>query len=168
MQDGIDPTEVKVGDVVRRVWDDLVPGEDPCESCHCAYRVEVGDHNGHGKRRTVRVIAHDLRAGDVVTGVHTRTDGRGCHCDRYFTVNRLMTGAPFAIGTRVRHSGQQWHRDEMGGTATVYGSEGPYSDGSFEYDVMAAEYFSRATGADNPEIRPVRWSSLATRKVEVQ
>lgn len=170
MQEGIDPTQIKPGDVVQRVWDHLMPGENPLHSCHCSYRAEVTDHCAQGERRAMRVIAHDLRAGDAVVKVYSRgdDDGEGCHCDVYFTVNRLVTGVPLATGTRVRHSGQRWHRDHMGGTATVYGSEGPYFDGTYEYDVMAGNDFSRATGADNPETRPVRWSSLVIGKVEPQ
>lgn len=163
---GIDPTSVKAGDVVRRVWDDVTPEDDLKNSCHCSYLVEVTNRAGKGERESKRVIAHDLRAGDVVVAVEPRGDEPGCHCDVYFHVRRLHTGAPLAIGTRVSHVNQQWHRNHMGGTATVYGSEGPYSDGSYEYDVMAGEDIARRTGADNKEIRPTRWSSLAVRKVE--
>lgn len=73
---------------------------------------------------------------------------------------------PYPDGTRVYHAGQQWHRSHMGGTASVVSSEGPYHDGTYEYEVMAGVEFSRRTGPDNPEVRATRWSSLATRKAE--
>lgn len=71
---------------------------------------------------------------------------------------------PFAPGTRVYHVSQQWHRKHMGGTASVVTSEGPYLDGSYEYTVQAGVDFSRRTGPENPETRPTRWNSTATRK----
>lgn len=67
---------------------------------------------------------------------------------------------PLPIGTRVRHYGQQWAR---AATATIRAVEGPYHDGSYEYEVTTGEDFSRHTGPDNPETRTTRWSSLAVR-----
>lgn len=72
---------------------------------------------------------------------------------------------PYPAGTRVYHAGQQWHRAHMDGTAHVVDSKGPYSDGSYEYDVLAGEDFSRQTGPDNPETRRTWWSSMVTAKV---
>ncbi len=77
-----------------------------------------------------------------------------------------MSEHPYLQGDRVYHAGQGWHRPHMGGTATVVAWEGPMNDGSYEYEVIAGAEFSRRTGPENPEVRPVRWSSLVTRKVE--
>ncbi|MEV6840273.1 hypothetical protein AB0N17_38245 [Streptomyces sp. NPDC051133] len=73
-----------------------------------------------------------------------------------------MTGHPLPIGTRVSHINQQWARSLPDGTATVIGREGPWPDGSWEYQVHAARDFSRQPGPDNPESRTTGWPSWAT------
>lgn len=68
---------------------------------------------------------------------------------------------PLPVGTRVRHYGQQWTAARTG-TATVRAVKGPYSDGTYEYRILATEDFSRRPGPDNPETRDTWWSSEAT------
>lgn len=164
--EGIDPTAVRPGERVRKIWDDLDGRDVPARSCHCSYRVvtETSTTKSGGRKR---VIAHDLLPGDVIVGVHERQDEGGCHCDVFFTVLRepSRTEHPCRIGTRVSHYGQKWHRAHMGGTATVTGAEGPYSDGSYEYTVHGVRDFSRRSGPDNPEDAVHTWSSVATRRV---
>lgn len=81
----IDPWDVSQGDVVIAAWD-----EDPSStSCHCAFRVEVRKETVQEVNEgTIKVIAHDLRADDVVVKAIAREDEGRCHCDRYFLVNR--------------------------------------------------------------------------------
>lgn len=66
---------------------------------------------------------------------------------------------PITYGTPVRHSSQQWAR---AATATIVGSDGPYTDGSYEYLVRTGKDFSRPLGPDNPPVRFTWWSGLAT------
>lgn len=73
---------------------------------------------------------------------------------------------PYPAGTRVYHAGQQWHHPWMGGTAHVVEFMGPYSDGTYEYIVMAGEDISRQTGPLNRETRRAQWSQWATIAVE--
>lgn len=73
-----------------------------------------------------------------------------------------MTAHPLPIGTRVSHLNQQWARSLPGGTATVLDREGPWPDGSWEYQVRAARDFSRQPGPDNPESRTTWWPSWVT------
>ncbi|UNZ20584.1 hypothetical protein [Streptomyces sp. 891-h] len=68
---------------------------------------------------------------------------------------------PLPVGTRVRHIGQQWHA-ACKGTATIREIEGPYSDGAYEYRVLATEDFSRRPSLDNPETRETWWASYST------
>ena len=165
--EGTDPTNVRPGGRVRKIWDDLGARDVPARSCHCSYRVvtepvTVDSRKGESKR----VIAHDLLPRDVVVEVHERGDEGGCHCDVYFSVLRepSETGHPYRIGTRVSHYGQQWHRTRMGGTATVIGLEGPYPDGSYEYTTHGVRDFSRRSSLDNPEDTIRTWSSRVTRQ----
>lgn len=163
--EGIDLMAVRSGERVRKIWDDLGGKDVPARSCHCSYRVVTETATAKSGDRK-RVIAHDLLPGDVIVGVHARQDEGDCHCDVYFTVLREPSEAehPLRIGTRVSHYGQQWHREHMGGTATVIGLEGPYPDGSYEYTVHGVRDFSRQSGPDNPEDTIRTWSSLATRQ----
>ncbi|MER5882686.1 hypothetical protein ABT160_02540 [Streptomyces sp. NPDC001941] len=71
-----------------------------------------------------------------------------------------MPDQPLPPGTRVRHVGQQWAR---AATATIRSVDGPYPDGSYEYEVTAGQDFSRRTGPDNPETRTTRWNSRTVR-----
>lgn len=71
-----------------------------------------------------------------------------------------MAGHPLLVGTRVRHSSQQWAR---AATATVREVKGPYNDSPWEYRVTCGEDFSRRLSPDNPETRETWWPSLATR-----
>lgn len=74
-----------------------------------------------------------------------------------------MTGPvhPLPVGTRVRHYAQQWPSARQG-TATITGVKGPYRDGTFEYEVLTGEEFSRMPGPDNPQTRVTWWPSDAT------
>lgn len=68
---------------------------------------------------------------------------------------------PLAVGTRVRHYGQQWPAARFG-TATIREVKGPMYDGTYEYRVSTAADFSRRPGPDNPETVSAWWSSTAT------
>jgi ferredoxin-thioredoxin reductase catalytic subunit len=83
--DGIDPLNLKVGDIIGSASD-----EDTREdSCHCAFLVTVSGTNAVATgENTIRVIAHDLRAGDIIREIIDREDEGNCHCDRYFVVER--------------------------------------------------------------------------------
>lgn len=85
---GIDPLNVEAGDVITEAWDE----DGDSSSCHCAFRVEVkkGDTTPPDGTAGKRVIAHDLKAGDVIRKVASRDDEGGCHCDRYFIVIRTL------------------------------------------------------------------------------
>jgi hypothetical protein len=72
-----------------------------------------------------------------------------------------------AIGTRVRHSGQEWATSVQApeGTAIVLGVGRTHADGSVEYKVLAGQDFSRHIGGDNPMNTPKEWNSLRVREV---
>lgn len=72
-----------------------------------------------------------------------------------------MTEHPLAVGTRVRHMGQQWGTARFG-TATIQEVKGPYYDDSYEYLVTTGEDFSRSPGPGNPETRQTWWASYTT------
>jgi hypothetical protein len=74
---------------------------------------------------------------------------------------------PLPLGTRVRHYGQQWARARAG-TATIIAAEGPWHDGSYEYEVLTGEDFSRAPSDTNPQTRRTWWASYATISAEEQ
>lgn len=40
---------------------------------------------------------------------------------------------PLPVGTRVRHSGQQWRSARRYGTGEIIEVKGPYHDGAYEY-----------------------------------
>lgn len=68
---------------------------------------------------------------------------------------------PYPVGSRIRHVNQEWATGDMW-TAETTGSIGPYPDGSWEYTVLAGEWFARRLDAEyNPMTRPAQWSSLA-------
>ena len=73
----------------------------------------------------------------------------------------MSNAHPLPVGTRVRHYGQQWPAARSG-TATIVAAEGPWPDGTYEYDVLTTQDFSRRPGPDNPETRQTRWASYAT------
>jgi hypothetical protein len=73
-----------------------------------------------------------------------------------------MPPHPLPVGARVSHINQQWASGLPDGTATILGREGPWPDGSWEYQVRAALDFSRQPGPDNPESRTTWWPSWAT------
>jgi hypothetical protein len=73
-----------------------------------------------------------------------------------------VTTIPLAVGTPVRHLGQQWAREA---TATITDVKGPYNDGSYEYEVLAGADFSRRLGDSNPQTRTTWWPSWATIRV---
>lgn len=92
---GIDPLKLKVGDIVNDAWDDLTPEERAAgkaeESCHCSFLVEVADQADEDVTiPVIRVIAHDLQAGDIVRRIIEREEETGCHCDLYFDVRRRV------------------------------------------------------------------------------
>ena len=166
--EGVDPMNVGPGGRVRKIWDDPGPRDVPARSCHCSLRIVTEPATiDRRKGESKRVIAHDLLPGDVVVGVHERRDEGSCHCDVFFTVLRKLpeTEYPCRIGARVSHYGQQWHRAHMGGTATVIGVEGPYSDGSYEYTVHGVRDFSRRSDPGNPEDTIYTWSSRTASRV---
>jgi hypothetical protein len=72
-----------------------------------------------------------------------------------------MPDAPLPAGRRVYHCNQVWPAGLPGGTARIIVAVLCY-DGSYEYQVLTAEDFSRRPGPDNPETRRTWWSSLAT------
>lgn len=106
---------------------------------HCERCAEVG-----------HVLAHpDYGCGDVgCSTTHEDESAGSIH--------------PLLPGTRVHHISQQWARGLPGGTATVIDSRGPWPDGSYEYQVLATEDFSRQPGPGNPETRDTWWASHAT------
>ncbi|MEU4999318.1 hypothetical protein [Streptomyces sp. NPDC021622] len=61
----------------------------------------------------------------------------------------------------MSHINQQWARSLPDGTATVIDRKGPWPDGSWEYQVLAACDFARRSGPDNPESRTAWWPSWA-------
>ncbi len=74
-----------------------------------------------------------------------------------------MDALSLPVGARVRHAGQRWATRTAAprGTAVVVGvGSRRYSDGSFDYDVVRGQDFSRRTGADNPVTTPDVWNSL--------
>lgn len=77
----------------------------------------------------------------------------------------MTVSHPLPVGTRVTHVNQQWATSRVApeGTAEILEVRGPYNDGSWEYLVLAACYFSRRPGPDNPLDRETWWSSNATR-----
>jgi hypothetical protein len=72
-----------------------------------------------------------------------------------------MPDDPLFPSRRVYHCNQRWEAARRG-TATITAVKGPYNDGSYEYEVLTTEDFSRRPGPDNPETRRTWWSSLAT------
>ncbi|MFI6088484.1 hypothetical protein [Streptomyces sp. NPDC051218] len=72
-----------------------------------------------------------------------------------------MTTHPLPIGTRVSHINQQWAHSLPDGTATIVDRKGPWPDGAWEYQVLAARDFSRCPGPGNPESRTTWWPSWA-------
>lgn len=81
----IDPLKLKVGDVIGSALDP----DSREDSCHCAFFVTVSGTNAVATGETyIRVIAHDLRAGDIVREIIEREDEDDCHCNLYFMVER--------------------------------------------------------------------------------
>ncbi|MGW1436782.1 hypothetical protein ACWD7M_16225 [Streptomyces griseus] len=74
---------------------------------------------------------------------------------------------PYAVGTRVRHTGQEWARATAApkGTAVVVAVGPEHHGGTREYEVLAAEEFSRRPGPDNPLTKRTEWNSGRVRFV---
>jgi len=102
-----------------------------------------------------------LIKGGKDTGMN-RFRGRECHAVEQAAHSEAAAVHPLPVGTRVRHYGQQWPAARQG-TATIIAVKGPYTDGTWEYQVRATVDFSRRPGPDNPETRTAWWSSNATR-----
>lgn len=86
---GIDPADIKPGNVITKSWD-----EDPSkDSCHCSFQVDISEEESAEKSpgsviARVVVISHGLKEGDVVRDIFERGDDGHCHCDYYFLVDR--------------------------------------------------------------------------------
>jgi hypothetical protein len=88
VREGTDVNNLRVGDVIGRVWD-----EDTREdSCHCSIvctiTLDVVGPLAVGVR-TVEVVSHNLLDGDIVRGKVEREEEGDCHCDYVFTVERV-------------------------------------------------------------------------------
>lgn len=163
----VDANILEVGDFVDEILDNLIEGENPSESCHCAIVASADPHKVQkGPLRELRVLTHDLLPGDVILGKQGKSEDCDCHCDYWWTVSRVDRPGihPLAMGTRVYHQSQQWHRAHMGGTGTIVGIYGPRGDESFDYRVMTGVDFSRRIGPNNPEDRLTDWDSEKIRK----
>ncbi|MFE6000407.1 hypothetical protein ACFQ6C_26660 [Streptomyces sp. NPDC056454] len=77
------------------------------------------------------------------------------------------TVEPYAVGTRVRHSGQEWAMATAapGGTAVVVAVGPDRHGGAREYTVLTGEEFSLRPGPGNPMTRYVGWDSSRVRFV---
>lgn len=78
-----------------------------------------------------------------------------------------MTANLLPVGTRVTHINQQRATSAIApeGTGEILNVRGPYSDGTYEYLVLATRNFARTLGPDNPLEREAWWSSNAVRAV---
>ncbi|MFJ4902951.1 hypothetical protein [Streptomyces sp. NPDC088727] len=83
------------------------------------------------------------------------------------TVRPSPAAEQYAVGTRVRHSGQEWATPVVAprGTAVVVAVGREHQDGTREYEILTGEDFSRRPGPNNPLARRTEWNSSRTRFV---
>ncbi|MFH8483014.1 hypothetical protein [Streptomyces sp. NPDC018055] len=78
-----------------------------------------------------------------------------------------LADEPYAVGTRVRHTGQEWATATAApeGTAVVTAVGPEHHSGTREYTVLTGEKFSYRPGPDNPMTHRAEWDSSRVRFV---